>query len=293
MDRKIQAMVIKVEKKTLVVITADGEYRRLVKPAIPVRAGQTISIADAPFVRNWVRPLIAGLLLLILAAGIAKPFAMPAAVASVSLDMTSRVELAVSREGKVLKANAANQEGETMLRQVKVRGLHVYEAVGLITQKAIALNYLCRKKKNMVFAAVVEGQKGGNPGFDQGELMRIMHDHMVWRNIQGYIVVNQITPGELDRALAAGLPVNRYLLWEKSRAAGMEISPDMLRSASMDRLAAEVVGKMEQVLPGNWRRVRKPELRQDIFPSIQTTMPMQRMSQPGRFIRGCPMNFRH
>ncbi|MEW6662429.1 MAG: anti-sigma-I factor RsgI family protein [Bacillota bacterium] len=295
MDRKTQAMVIKVEKKTLVVITGDGEYRRLVKPAIPVRMGQTISMADLPSSRNWVRPLIAGLLLVILAAGIIKPFAMPAAVASVSLDMTPRVELAVSKEGKVLKAKAANPEGEIILQQVQVKGLHVYQAVGLITQKAISLNYLCRENKNIVFAAVVAKQKEEKIGLDQAELMRIMHDQMAWRSIQGYIVVNQVARGELDQALAAGLPVNRYLLWEKSRAAGMEISRDMLRSVSMDRVAAQIAGNLEQVLPGSWCSVKKQERQQqDMFLPVRPTLPVstQRLSQPGRLIRGCPVDFR-
>lgn len=254
--RTMRGMVLRVEERHVVVVTEEGDFLRVRMPARRPLPGQTLEIPVKR--RRAFRPYlaVAAVLVLAVALSVLRPLAIAPAVASVALDMTPSVELAVSKDNEVVSAQAHNPEGESLLKDLQVKGLDVYQAVNLITARAAEMNFFNPEDKNIVVAVVMPlRDEKGETGIDKDEIMRIIHDEMLAREYDGYVVVNQARKEIRRQAVEAGLPVNRYLLLEKSREQGIEIAPETLRSSSLQQVMDGAHMEVQETFPGSWCEV--------------------------------------
>lgn len=257
--RAMRGIVLRVEGRHVVVVTDEGDFLRVPKPKQQLLPGQVIEVPSQK--RRSLRPYlaVAAAVLLIFVISALKPLAITpavAAVASVSLDMTPSVELTVSKENTVIGAKAQNPEGERLLQQLQLKGLDVYKAVNLITAKAAEMNFFSSEAKNMALATVMPLKGGdGSASINKEEVMRVIHDEMYARKYDGYVVVNQAQKEVRQQAEEAQLPVNRYLLLEKSREQGVEIAPETLRSTPLPRVMETTGMDVPKAFPGDWCEV--------------------------------------
>ncbi|MFT9493456.1 anti-sigma factor domain-containing protein, partial [Anaerosolibacter sp.] len=230
---KIQGMVLKVEKHHVVIVTDDGEFKRIPMPQNTPLPGDIIQVSFRS--NNSYKPYIAiaAILILLIGFSLGNYYGVPEAYAAVSLDMTPSIELAVNRDNVVIETNANNDEGVKLLNAINVEGLDVYKAVNLITGKAGEMGFFNPQDKNLVLAAVVPLQNKANPlTIDDEKLMNVIHDEMYNRKYDGYVVVNNSETAVRNQAQQAGLSVNQYLLLEKSKEQGIEITPERLKTDS-------------------------------------------------------------
>ena len=72
-----------------------------------------------------------------------------------SIDVNPSIELAINRLGRVVSANAYNEDGQKILEQVKLKNLPYPKAVGLLLDFETAENYLSENSL-LVFTVVSE-----------------------------------------------------------------------------------------------------------------------------------------
>lgn len=76
-------------------------------------------------------------------------------VTYVSIDVNPSIELGINRLGRVVSANAYNEDGQKILEQVKLKNLPYPKAVGLLLDFETAENYLSENSL-LVFTVVSE-----------------------------------------------------------------------------------------------------------------------------------------
>ncbi len=250
---KIQGIVLRVEKRHVMVVTEDGDFIRIQMPVHKPLPGDKIEV---PIKRNKVfRPymIAAVILMFFIGFGIFKPLMIPQAYATVSLDMTPSMELTVNKDNLVMSAKAQNDEGNALLKELDIKGLDIYHAVNLITSKAIEMGFFTSESKNLALATVVPLlNEDSKNNIDNDKLMKVIHNEMFARKYDGYVVVNQVNSATRNQALESGLSVPRYLMMEKSKEQGITVTPEMLMSKSPTELMMETDFQIQTAFPDDW-----------------------------------------
>ena len=254
--KKIKGIVMQVEQKTMVIVTDEGDFLRVPLPAQRPFPGEKV---DAAVNKGFTRPFWVGaaavILIFVLSLGLVKPMLMPQAVAAVSMDLISSVELTVDQENKVVTAKANNPEGLMVLQELDLKGKDIYEAANLVTTTASELGYIREKSENTIMVTVSPLNEEAKVSVDRDILQQSMHDELDSRNFQGYLVVNRMGREIMQKAAEMGLTVNQYLYLERSRASGDEIDVTVFKEQSLQELIVADDTTIEGMFPGRWCRV--------------------------------------
>lgn len=252
---KIKGIVLRLDKKTMVVVTDEGDFLNVPVPASRPNPGETVEVIIKPArgftVPYWMRVAVA-MLILVLSLGLAKPLLLPQAVAAVSMDLTSGVELKIDKDNKVLDAKANNPEGQKVLQGLDLEGKDIYQAVNLVTLRAAELGFLKQSKGNTIMVTVAPLTAEEKLAVDRDRLQQTMHDELVKQKYEGYLVVNR-TENELrQEAEKMGLTVNQYLLWERSQAQGNKIDIEKVKEQPVQNYVVKDKNEIQRMFPDMW-----------------------------------------
>lgn len=256
---KMKGIVLSLEKSKMAVVTEEGDFLQVPVPSPCPRPGETVYINVKPTksftVPYWLRIAVA-VLILGLSLVIAKPLVVPEAIAAVSMDLNSSVELNIDSHNKVLYAQANDDQGRKVLQGLNLKGLDIYLAANTVTIKAIKLGYLKQNGKNAILVTVAPLTSSSEKlSVNREKLQQVMHDELVKQKYNGYLVVNQEQEKLFQEAEKMGLTVNQYLLWKRSQEQGAKIDIKEVRQQPVDNFIAKNDTGINQMFPGMWCRV--------------------------------------
>lgn len=258
---QLKGMVISLEKKKMVVVTEEGDFLKVPIPACRPLPGQTVSINENqpqgftfPY---WLRVAVA-VLIISFSALLFKPLVVPQAVAAVSMDMASSIELTIDKQNRVLSAKANNPQGDEVLRDLDLKGIDIYQASNIVANKAMQLGYLQKEGKNTIMVTVAPLTAQDKVNVDRNKLQQTMHDGLVKQKYQGYLVVNESEAELWQEAEKMGLSVNQYLLWKRSQEQKENIDISVIRQQPLGKIVDNetVINKM---FPDTWCSVGELE----------------------------------
>lgn len=253
---KIRGMVLRVEERQVVVITEEGDYLKVKMPVRRPSPGETIEIPIKKPVSFQSKYVAAAILIIFMAFSGLKIFTTPPVFASVALDMTPSVQLTIGKGNLVIQSQAQNPEGEKLLKELNLEGLDIYQAVNLVTAKAAEMNFFDPGSKNLALATVIPLREAPDEtGIDKNKIMQVIHDEMYERKYDGYVVVNQAGKEIIQQAEESGLPLNRYMLMQKYREQGIEISQETLKDSSPSQVMQSNQMQLPKAFPGDWCEV--------------------------------------
>lgn len=258
---ELKGMVISLEKKKMVVVTEEGDFLKVPIPACRPLPGQTVSInpdRPQPFtIPIWLRVTVA-VLIVSFSALMFKPLAVPQAVAAVSMDLASSVELTIDKQNRVLSTRANNPQGEEVLRGLDLEDMDIYQAVNTVTNRAVQLGYLQNDGKNTIMVTVAPLIAQEKINVDRNKLQQTMHDELVKQKYKGYLVVNKSEDELWQEAEKMGLTVNQYLLWKKSQEQKTNIELDNIRQQPLAKIADDEA-VINEIFPDTWCHVGESE----------------------------------
>ncbi|MDI3316050.1 MAG: hypothetical protein QJR14_00200 [Bacillota bacterium] len=138
-----RATILEQEGGWAVVLTRDGEFRRLRLPAGRAwQVGDELALPEPAGAgrggrrRLWAAAAVAAALLLVVL-GTLSPWSRPTAWAYVSLDWHGGVEFTTDRDGRVIDARAFSTAGAELLRDVAWRGRPIDQVLAQAAEKEI------------------------------------------------------------------------------------------------------------------------------------------------------------
>lgn len=235
-----RGMIVKIKRKTCIVLTADGEYREVSLPgggAVP-RLGQEIQLEARKNIPYLKQLMVAASLFIVLLAGWMYFGEVPPAAAYLTIDINPSIELAISSTGKVISACAMDDEGEKILAEVKLKGRDLSEAVGLIVTQAVADNYIEKSGDNVILATLTVAA-GAEPLVDLNTVYEAIKSPVESNGLESDVIIEPVEPELRQEAAASGISTGRYLLLNKSDQKGLKISISDITSMSLGKLEKE------------------------------------------------------
>lgn len=250
-----RGLVLELEKGLAVVLTPDGQYRRIAAGR-DWRLGQEIqfesTVVALPRHRR-VSPawLVAAVVLLALLVpgtlSLRSWLSQPALAAYVAVDINPSLELQVDADGKVLAAQAVNDDALQLLQELTLKGLPLEQAVRAITEKAVAAGYLSESNDNMLLITVTPRSAGAAvPQAVQEQVTASRQAATALLSQKG--LKNDVealtAPAEVrDVARRQGLPTGKLVVASEAARQGTMIDPKTLKSEPLTKAFEKAGGK--------------------------------------------------
>ncbi len=277
--RRQQGLVLEMGKGLAVVLTPDGQYRR-VPAGRDWEMGQEVqfeSTVVAPAARRRVAPawlVAAAVVLLALVVpgtlSVQSLFGGQALAAYVAVDINPSLELQVDARGNVLEAQAVNDDAAAFLQQLSLKGLSLQQALQQITEKAIGAGYLSATNDNMVLITVTPGAAHKPlPEAVQRQVQASQQAAVAVLNRRG--LPNQVeslaAPAEVrESARREGVPTGKLMVASEAARQGVVLSKEQLKNEPLAR-ALEQVGD-KAVLEKALENVRKSKTKDDLVQAV-------------------------
>lgn len=228
---------MRVSTKSVVVFSDEGDFLEVPFPHPLPRVGQVIDVQLKKKKSFFPLMAAAAVFLLVLAIGLFNPLpGLEAAAAYVALDLNPGINLFVDDQARVIRAEALNKDGRTLLSSLKVAGLDVYRAVDRIVRESGALGYLNKEGGNLVLASVISIKESGVNLIDEARMRGMISDVLKAQDFPGYVVVSRAREDATRQAKKIGLPVNKYLVYQRLRENGSTMSPDLIRESTIQQV---------------------------------------------------------
>lgn len=232
-----RGMVIKIKRKSCIVVTPDGEFKEVPLPSGGLSGiGPEITLKKKrklPYLRHFM--VAASMLLVFFLAGRFYSGYAPEAAAYMTIDINPSIELAVSNDGKVVSGYGLNSDGRKIMSEVKVKGLDLPEAVELIIAQAITDQYLSPAGDNVILATITV-EDGADTPVDLESVYGAIKGSMDSGGLDAEVIVKPVKPEVRREAEKNGISTGRFLLLQKSVENSLQVSVSELKTMRLGEL---------------------------------------------------------
>jgi len=205
-----KALVLKTYSNGILVLTAQGEFRRLKKhPPLP-QPGEEIDLQPASRAR-WLPLALAAVLMLAAILPLRALALRPAAY--IALDINPSLGLTVGRSGTVKSAEGLNADGARLLKEVQVVGKPPAVAVEALVRQAALDGYLADRPEDLVVVTRVD--LDGGSAVPLGDLEAAVRRALEKTGRDAFVAVEEAQPSELMEARNGNISLNKLRLLKK------------------------------------------------------------------------------
>jgi hypothetical protein len=251
-----QGIVLKIQGKTAIVLTPDGEFVRAPADREGWWPGQEVTWPDRAR-RAFLRPAVAlacALVLVLVGSGLAYRhwWALGPVVAYVSVDINPSLELGVDARERVCSARAFNPEGESLLAGLTYRRRSLVQTLSDLTLRAVEQGYLDADRPGAVLVAVVP--TGTTAGVDPARLREeavnaarlVLRQRGLNVEVKGWTADREVREEAGRFHMSAG----RMALYLAARRAGAEVTLEQVRREPIARMLSLVEERPDRREPG-------------------------------------------
>ncbi len=211
-------VVMEVEPGEVTVLSSTGEFRKVKINGKMPELGAVISLpptrAKKPWAASWMGWVAAAAAAVLI---FAAPWALPGddnspqVIAYVTVDINPSIQLALDEEEEVISARPWNEDGNRILKKVKLKGLPAEKAVETITIEALKEGYIGKQKENTVIFTVAPGAKEVNPVLETN-LKQSVHKVLEKENLEGKVQTLKATEQVLKVANENGVSPGKLVI---------------------------------------------------------------------------------
>jgi len=218
MGKSVQGIVMEIKTRSCIIMTRDGEFYKVSKPALEVTIGEEIRAEHQ--LDNGSKWLWWGSLAVVMFLTVMSFYyyrsTVPVAVAHVSLDINPSIELRVDRNSRVIDGVGFNEAGESILAAVPLKGKDIYSALSELIVVAIQQKYLTPGKDNMVFSTVAGDPAELSKAVEEEQIYRTIVNSVETLNIPVEVLVTTVKPELQRQARQTGVSTGRFLLYQET-----------------------------------------------------------------------------
>ena len=258
-----RGILLEMERRTAIVLTPGGEFRRIPAPAGIHEIGDEVSYAP-PRPTAWLRWGVAAVAAVILAVGGGgygyQTWALAQPVAIVSIDINPSIELTLNKKDQVLRANGMNDDGKAILQGLDWSRQPVSDVIDAVTARAVDAGKLNPEDATGtvlvavfpatadVLAATVADQIRSDV---KGAVVSSVSRKAVERQVEAKTSVAAVraTGAERDEAFKSGLTPGKFVLLKELQAQKAEITLEQLQSEGPSAVLRRLGIDPSDVLP--------------------------------------------
>ncbi|MEW5920286.1 MAG: hypothetical protein AB1796_04885 [Bacillota bacterium] len=246
--KKVKGIVLESTDRDIILLTAEGEYRRLPARGRFYPAGAEAEIPLPLLPAKLPAFAAAAVILLVMALTLLWQFGPARPIAYLALDINPSLLLVLNKEAVVLDTEALNAEAALLDEKLKLKGLPAAAALELILKEARAQGYLATERENVVLLSLA-----APPGYSISEevLQQAAAQQLFILEVDAYLKTNTTTPEAAREARQKKVSLNALLLAEE--LAAMDLLPladsEKRLTATEEHGIVTVRNLLEQVLP--------------------------------------------
>ena len=241
-----RGLVVKIGDGCCIILTGKGTYERIPVPPQGARVGAEVSYSYQAVISPVFRPmmLVASFLILFVCYSLLSRSGLPVAVAYVSLDINPSLELSVDKNMDVIDVKCFNTDAFNLLKQERLQGKNLYDALRIVVAQAIAENYIKPGQDNLIVSTVTQDvspssaspSNAGAPPVDQQSIQQFLEKSINQGGLSGEVKTYSATGEFRSEAENQGLSPGKYLIYEQLKQAGNQVSIDDVRKNSIHNL---------------------------------------------------------
>ncbi|SMB98857.1 Anti-sigma factor N-terminus [Thermanaeromonas toyohensis ToBE] len=234
-----RGLVLEIRGKEAIVLTPQGEFRRVRVPQPFPSIGEEIMLPPASS-WTWARMKFAAtaVALVFLAWGLSRIFS-PGILARqqpafyVAIDINPSLELVLNTQEKVMEANSLNTDGKVLLEGLNLRGQDVQDALRTLAKVALEKGYLRPGEEGFLLVSVVPG-KETEEGIEAGDrlagrLAKVAEEVLRAERVEPVVKAGTFKVELRKQAARLGLSPGKYALFLKALEAGLPVTVEALK----------------------------------------------------------------
>jgi hypothetical protein len=176
------------------------------------------------------------------------PLSASQAVAYVSVDINPSLELGVSRNLKVVSANALNPEAADLIAELELKGLPLTEALDVILLTAEEKEYFTGDSPAVVLAGTPTGKRDQYMEGIQSQLEETVDSYVAESASPVAVAVVTSIRETREEAKELGLSVGKYAVLMEARNEGLKLGAQDLRDKGIGRALLDLEVQPKDVL---------------------------------------------
>lgn len=264
MQLKKRGIVAQIENGFCIIINKEGTFERIPMPAAKVSVGEEITYSNH-LIASAVKPvlLVASFLIVFLAYAFIHQATVPEAIAYVSVDINPSLEIAVDKNLNVLSVNCLNQDAVNLLKHEKLKGKNIYNALGLISQKAVKQHYIKADQENLIVSTVAASDNNTRL-IDNNKIEQSLANSVRANGMNSQIKIYSVSPELRTTAKKVGLSPAKFIVYEQLKAAGNQVTIDDVKKSKIIDLSRkyslELLPNKQKIKINPDKKLKKTEL---------------------------------
>lgn len=264
---KKKGLIVKVKENSCIIVTRDGAFKRIPRPAEGMELGREVSYRGFDFY-PLLKPVILAASILILIAGLTlfhRVFT-PEAFAYVSLDINPSLEIAVDRDLRVTGISGFNDAGVSLARDAGLKGSKLNNALKALVQTAITQGYIRPDRQNLMISTIA-GPAVETAGLDPEQLQLELEEAVTASGLYGEVRVYPVANEFRMMAKKQGVSPGKFLVYKQVVDNGTRVSLNEVKCRSINNLVSTYQVKLlpnhKKIIIKKMGRHDKPEILMD------------------------------
>ncbi|MFD2671229.1 anti-sigma factor domain-containing protein [Marinicrinis sediminis] len=255
-----KGLVMEIQKKSLVVMTRDGEFMQIPRGSRVCDLGEEILFPARSFrfptrMYSLAAVCTAAMLMIVALFSGFNLFGKSVVAAYVTMDINPSIELGIDDEDVVVEATGLNPEGIKLLKEIEVEGLLLREAANVVMEEAspILERYMSEDGAGdiVLTSMVIKLEYEQEEHRFMQEMTEMMHVNLAERFARHETQLNVTVlsaPKELRQsAQNAGVSSGKLAVQLLAKQEGIDITTEQLEEKSIQQMSREIEG-LSQVL---------------------------------------------
>ena len=241
--KKMTGLVMQINRKTLIILTKEGEFKEVPLPGKIPRVGEEVSVFERP---RWTWSVAAAIIFFFLS-GILGTWALtPDPVACLALDINPSLEIFAGFGEQVIAVRTLNSDAEKIVKDLPLKGTNIYDSLEKIIDRSITLGYVNPEKQNLIAATIIVIDKEKSK-LEKERVEKVITDELYNKEITADLGVNVVSPEVMKQAKAEKLSINKFLVVNKAKVKGKPLDPGVIKKNSIRETLKNSGLKLEDV----------------------------------------------
>lgn len=159
--------------------------------------------------------------------------------AYVDIDINPSVEMTIDKYENVLKAQALNSDGQTLLDAVKVKNTELVDAVSLLLNKSKEIGFINSGNNKIILTTSVNSDKASQSESENIEtIISSLKEVADKSGVESQII--EVSPEDRKEAIETGISMGKYYLYSKAKDEGINITIEEVKNSSVSTLLTKV-----------------------------------------------------